>query len=335
MTGCNHEAFSFSNCCKRQVRGNFAGGSISSNGGALSLREVDRWIGLTAKVASALGDRRQHGKVLHKVHTMVRQRVQAVALGYEDWRERNDVKYVVGLARNAALDREVAVACEVAKDGFEATGAKGRLFHAFEYAARSWRRSRRVISRIEHGPKGRNPRFVVTNLPGEANELYERVYCQRGDMENRIKEQQLALFADRTSSTKWWTNQYRVLLAALAYTLLETMRRTALRGTDLARAQCQTIRLRVLRIGAVVTRNTRTVAVRLSSACPDQGVFRTMGAREGTRPEDDPLTRPRSAKAQRPNAHKRCSRHSGPEVHTRVRTSRRTRSCSPGSGSRR
>ena len=113
-------------------------------------------------------------------------------------------------------------------------------------------RSRRVIARIEHGPKGRNPRFIVTNLEGEANELYERVYCQRGDMENRIKEQQLALFADRTSSTKWWTNQYRVLLAALAYTLLETMRRAALRGTDVARAQCQTIRLRLLRIGAVV-----------------------------------------------------------------------------------
>ena len=95
-------------------------------------------------------------------------------------------------------------------------------------------------------------------------------------MENRIKEQQLALFADRTSSTKWWTNQYRVLLAALAYTLLKTMRRTALRGTDLARAQCQTLRLRLLRIGAVVTRNTRTVAVRLASSCPDQAKFRLL-----------------------------------------------------------
>ena len=87
------------------------------------------------------------------------------------------------------------MACEVAKDGFEANGTKNRLFHEFEYAARSWRRTQRVIARIEHGPKGRNPRFIVTNLPGEANELYERVYCQRGDMENRIKDQQLALFA--------------------------------------------------------------------------------------------------------------------------------------------
>ena len=193
-----------------------------------------------------------------------------------DWCDRNDVQYIVGLARNTVLEREVQVACEVAKDGFEATGRKNRLFHEFQYAAGSWRRTRRVIARIEYGPKGRNPRFIVTNLEGEANELYERVYCARGDMENRIKEQQLALFADRTSSSKWWTNQYRVLLAALAYTLLETMRRTALRGTDLARAQCQTLRLRLLKIGAVVTRNTRTVAVRLSSACPDQAVFRLL-----------------------------------------------------------
>ena len=95
-------------------------------------------------------------------------------------------------------------------------------------------------------------------------------------MENRIKEQQLALFADRTSSSKWWTNQYRLLLAGMAYTLLETMRRTALRGTDLARSQCQSLRLRLLRIGAVVTRSTRTVAVRLSTAYPDQAVFRLL-----------------------------------------------------------
>ena len=208
-----------------------------------------------------------------------------------DWCDRNGVRYIVGLARNAVLEREAQVACEVARDGFEKTGAKSRLFHDFAYAARSWRRTRRVIARIEHGPKGRNPRFVVTNLEGEADELYEWVYCARGDMENRLKEQQLDLFSDRTSSSKWWTNQYRVLLAAVAYTLLETMRRTALRGTELARAQCHTLRLRLLKIGAVVTRNTRTVTVRLSSACPDQGVFRL------ARPDEiarfvDPAARP-------------------------------------------
>ena len=119
-------------------------------------------------------------------------------------------------------------------------------------------------------------------------------------MENRIKEPQLNLFADRTSCTKWWANQYRVLLAALAYTLLETMRRTVLRGTALARAQCRTIRLRLLKTGAVVTRNTRTVAVRLSSACPDEAVSGSWctdspldsplraGGRENTRPRVHP-----------------------------------------------
>ena len=327
MTQCNHEAFSFSNCRKRQVKGNFFGKPISSNGGSLLVREVDRRMGLTMAVARALGDRRQRGKVRHDVATMVRQRVHAIALGYEDlndhdalrddlvvqtacerdgslassstlcrfeqraerqwaiaihrelleqfiasfahrprelvldfdatddpvhghqpgrffhgyydrycylplyvfcgqqllvaylrpsnidaskhawsilsllvkrlrkawpgvrivfrgdsgfcrhrmldWCERNGVHYIVGLARNTVLEREVQVACEVARDGFEKTGAKNRLFHDFHYAARSWRRTRRVIARIEHGPKGRNPRFIVTNLDGEANELYE------------------------------------------------------------------------------------------------------------------------------------------------------------------
>ena len=193
-----------------------------------------------------------------------------------DWCERHGVGYLVGLARNPQLEREAAVACEVARDGFEATGRKSQLFTEFEYAARSWSRPRRVIARIEHGPKGRNPRFIVTNLNAEADALYDRVYCQRGDMENRIKEQQLDLFADRTSSTKWWANQYRLLLAGLAYLLLETMRRTALRGTALARSQCRSLRLRLLRIGAVMTRNTRTVAGRLSGACPDQDLFRLL-----------------------------------------------------------
>ena len=430
MTGCNHEAMSFSSCRRRRVRADFSGGSISSNGGALLLREVDRRLGLTAQVARRLGERRQRGKVRHEVVTMLRQRVHALALGYEDlndhdtlrgdpvvqtacgrgqplasastlcrferraerqwaiaihqelveqfigsfshpprelvldfdatdaavhghqpggffhgyydrycflplyvfcgqqllvaylrrsnqdgakhawailsllvkrlrqawpgvrivfrgdsgfcrhrmfdWCERHDVGYIVGLARNQVLEREAAVACEVARDGFQATGRKTRLFTEFEYGARSWSRPRRVIARIEHGPKGRNPRFIVTNLDGEAGELYDRVYCQRGDMENRIKEQQLDLFADRTSSTKWWSNQYRLLLAGLAYLLLETMRRTALRGTALARSQCRSLRLRLLRIAAVVTRNTRTVMVRLSSAHRDQGVFRLL-----------------------------------------------------------
>ena len=131
-------------------------------------------------------------------------------------------------------------------------------------------RHRPGLARAEGG----ETRFIVTNLDAEAKELYERVYCQRGEMENRLKEQQPALFTDRTLSTKWWTNQFRVLLAALSYTVLETMRGTAIRSTDLARAQCHTLRLRLLKIGAVLTRNTPTVNVRLASSYPDQAVFR-------------------------------------------------------------
>ena len=136
-----------------------------------------------------------------------------------------------------------------------------------------------MIARLEHGSKGANPRYVVTNLEGGGQALYDELYCQRGDMENRIKEQQLDLFADRTSCHKWWPNQFRLILASLAYTLLQAVRRLALEGTAMARAQAGTIRLRLLKIGAVVTRNTRRVRIHLSSACPDKALFRLAAAR--------------------------------------------------------
>ena len=112
-----------------------------------------------------------------------------------------------------------------------------------------------IIAKIEHGPKGANPRFVVTNLAGDPQTLYDTLYCARGDMENRIKEQQLGLFADRTSCHAWWPNQFRLLLSSLAYVLMETIRRLALKGTELARAQVTTIRLKLLKIGAVISRS--------------------------------------------------------------------------------
>ena len=114
---------------------------------------------------------------------------------------------------------------------------------------------------------------MVTNLSGDPQKLYDEVYCARGDMENRIKEQQLDLFSDRTSCTKWWANQFRVLLSSLAYVLLQTIRSVALKGTELARAQCGTIRLKLLKIGAVMIRNTMRVVFHLSSAYPYQKTF--------------------------------------------------------------
>lgn len=198
------------------------------------------------------------------------------------WCERNGVGYIVGLAKNRRLNNLAGAAMEAARQGFEASGDKQRLFCEFQYAAGSWKTTRRVIGRIEHMAKGPNPRYIVSNLEGEGQELYERVYCARGDMENRIKEQQLDLFADRTSCHKWWPNQFRLLLSGLAYTLLETIRRIGLNGTDRARAQCGTIRLKLLKLGAVIVRNTRRVRFHLSSACPDKALFMEVAARLDT-----------------------------------------------------
>ncbi len=196
-----------------------------------------------------------------------------------NWCERHDVGYILGLARNTRLAALAAPAMALAEARFAETGAKQRRFAELGYGARSWDRERRAIARLEHGPKGANPRFVVTNLAGDGRDLYERLYCARGEMENRIKEQQLQLFADRTSCHRWWPNQFRLLLASLAYTLIDAIRRRGLAGTDMARAQCATIRLKLLKIGAVIVRNTRRVRFHLSSACPEQDLFRLVAAR--------------------------------------------------------
>jgi hypothetical protein len=384
-------SFEFPACRKRRVAADFSGGDITSNGGVLLLRQADRRSGLTASVARRLSDARQRGKVAHRFGTMLRQRVYALALGYEDvndhaalrhdlalqtaaerdralaspstlsrfenaagrdwawsihaalmddfiashpappeelildfdatddavhghqegrffhgyydhycflplyvfcgerllvsylrpskidgakhawailallvkrlrqawpgvrivfrgdggfcrhrmldWCERKSVGYIVGLAKNKRLNTLAAPWMAAAEQGFAARAIKQRVFGEFVYAAGSWKAKRRVIARIEHGPKGTNPRYIVTNLPGGAQDLYEKLYCARGDMENRIKEQQLDLFADRTSCHKWWPNQFRLLLSSLAYALVEAIRRLGLAGTEMARAQ--------------------------------------------------------------------------------------------------
>lgn len=132
---------------------------------------------------------------------------------------------------------------------------------------------KRVIVKAEYNTLGANTRYVVTNLTGDAKDLYDDLYCARDDMENRIKEQQLDLFADRTSCHKWWPNQFRLMLSGLTYTLLVALKNTALKATDFAKAQCSTIRLKLLKIGAVVIRNTRRVKFLASSAYPNQDLF--------------------------------------------------------------
>lgn len=433
MTDCTLSTIEFPRCCGRRVEADFDGGDISSNGGALLLAAADRRLGLLSGLARRLVDDRQAGKVDHKLLPLLRQRVFAVALGWEDvndhdglrddlalqtacgrarrlaspstvgrleraadrgwawaahvsmvesfiasferapeelvldfdatddpvhgrqvgrffhgyydrycflplyvfcgdhllvsylrpsnidgakhgwailsllvkrlrqewpdvriilradsefcrhkmlsWCERHDVGYIVGLAKNARLNRDAEMWMGWAEAAYRQSGEKQRLFVDLRYGARTWKKRRRVIARLEHGPKGANPRYVVTNLAGDGQSLYDDLYCQRGDMENRIKEQQLDMFADRTSCHEWWPNQFRLILASLAYSLIEAIRRHALAGTDMARAQVGTIRLKLLKIGAVVIRNTRRVRFHLSTACPDKALFHLVAAR--------------------------------------------------------
>jgi len=189
------------------------------------------------------------------------------------WCERHDVGYIVGIAKNKRLNAMTAQWQREARDCYAALDTKVRWFTEFYYAAGSWNQKRRVIAKIEHTDKGANPRYVVTNLEGKPQALYDRLYCARGEMENRIKENQLDLFADRTSCHRWWPNQFRLLLSSLAYILLESIRRRALQGTELAHAYVGTLRLKLLKIGAVILRNTRRIRFLLSSACPYQQLF--------------------------------------------------------------
>jgi hypothetical protein len=189
------------------------------------------------------------------------------------WCERAGVGYLIGLARNARLEERVSLVQRFMQEQFEQTGHKQREIGEFTYAADSWDRERRVITRLEHGAQGSNPRFVVTNLEGEAVALYDKLYCARGEAENRIKETQLDLFGTRASCHKFLANQLRLLLAGLAYTLMQRLRTLALAGTELQRASAATIRVRLLKIGAAILRNTRRIRLMLASHHPLREVF--------------------------------------------------------------
>jgi hypothetical protein len=193
------------------------------------------------------------------------------------WCEANQVDFVLGLARNKVLERLVGGALEEAKQKFEQTQKAARVFVEFEHetVSGSWSRKRRVVAKAEHIDGKSNPRFVVTSLsPHEwlAQALYEQVYCARGDMEDRIKEQ-FSLFADRVSAATMRANQLRLYLSTISYVLLCGVRRLGLRGTELARAQVHTIRLRLLKIGAHIRVTVRKVWVQLSSSYPYQALF--------------------------------------------------------------
>lgn len=201
------------------------------------------------------------------------------------WCESHGVHYVLGLAQNKRLLALITAEQDQAREAFERTKEPSRVFAELRYQTQnSWSCERRVVAKAEHLSKGANPRFVVTSLkpedrPGKA--LYEEDYCGRGEMENRIKEQQRHLFADRTSATTMRANQIRLFFSSIAYVMLNALRRLGLAGTELSEAQCETIRLKVLKIGALVQVTFRKIWVRMASSCPYGTVFRQVHERLG------------------------------------------------------
>jgi hypothetical protein len=194
------------------------------------------------------------------------------------WCEAQSVEYVLGMPKNSRLKAILAEEMAQARSQYEATEQAARMFKDFRYQTRtSWSCERRVIGKAEHLAKGENPRFVVTTLSAEewdACSLYEDLYCARGDMENRIKEQQLTLFADRTSTHEMRSNQLRLYFSSFAYVLMQTLRRLGLEGTSMARAQCDTIRLKLFKVGAHIRLSVRRIRIAFSESYPYAGLYR-------------------------------------------------------------
>ena len=192
-----------------------------------------------------------------------------------NWCESHQVDYVIGTPRNNVLEKQTVALQKELKDAHETTQTKQLVFGECGYRAASWTRFRRVIYKAEHNTKGANLRMVVTSLKSPPKSLYQDDYCPRGDMENRIKEQMM-LFSDRTSATAWDANQFRLLLSAIAYVLMLNLREIALVGTEMAKAQIQSIRLKIIKIGAVIVKKASRVYFHMSSSYPLKELFNLM-----------------------------------------------------------
>lgn len=188
------------------------------------------------------------------------------------WCDKNQVKYVVGIACNSRIKKALHPYVEKAKAQFLETKENQQIFQQFAYRAYSWAEPRKLIGKAEYTSKGENTRGILTNIEGSAEDLYKKKYCARGDMENRIQEQFL-LFSDRTSCHKWWSNQLRILISAIAYVLVEHLRSSYLQGTEFAKCKVKTIRLKLFKIGAVITKNTRKIMFFMSSHYPHQNIL--------------------------------------------------------------
>jgi len=198
-----------------------------------------------------------------------------------DYCDRRGYKYIIGYTSNSVLKKLSEPIVFATEMFFVDAGSQEsfRLFWEYEYQAKKWDHARKIIVKAERLPDGdnhlgkENTRYIVTNMEGSSQYLYENVYCARGDMENRIKEQQLMLFADRTSCHEFGANRFRLFLSSCAYVLMETLRRTALHGTEMAQAQCVTIRVKFFKIAALVTESVRRIVFSLSCVCPIQELW--------------------------------------------------------------
>lgn len=427
MTNCNTKQINFSSLGNKKISGSFTGGSITSDGGLLLLREVDKKLQLTSKMAKLITEKRDKSYIEHQALQLLRQRVFALAAGYEDlndhntlrkditfqtvvskddelagdstlsrfensinrddcirlsnllveqfiasfktspteltldfdptdfvlhgnqdkahyhgyyknycylplyvfcnhqllvaylrpsdidgakhggailkllvnklravwpevkitfrcdgafarkhilnWCENNNVEYLVGLSQNNRIIQLAKPTLDIASQLYNQTLVKQKLFTEFNYQAGTWSKARRVVAKVEHNRYGHNLRLVVTNKTAIAQEIYELDYCLRGDMENDIKQQKLDLRSDRSSSHKFMANQFRMLLSGFAYILFNYLKSSYLKNTKLANSYCSSIRLKLLKIGAIIIKNTRSIKLLFSNTFVNQDLF--------------------------------------------------------------
>jgi hypothetical protein len=329
VTEYNRSPIAFSSLGKRKVVADFAGGTITSDGCVLLLRQIERRVRLIERMDAALPDPRNQSLITHSQVSMLRQRVFAIALGQEDLNDHQTLRVdpLLQLAcermvaqdqplaspptlcrlENRAMRRPLVEAAKVLVEvfieshqtppkelilDFDATNDSvhghqvGRFFHGYydEYCFLPlyvFAGSQRLVACLRPADQDGATHawaILVTNLTEEPRPLYEQTYCQRGEAENRIKEQQLGLFADRTSCHDFEANQLRVLLSAAAYVLIEHLRRTELAGTELEKARVTTLRLKLLKIGGRVLVSARRIVLHLASSFPLQDLFRRLAA---------------------------------------------------------
>jgi len=429
VTNCNQNSYQFSPLNRKKITASFNGGAIGSDGGLLLIREVDKQIGLTKKISKIFSDHRHQSYIEHSIEHLLKQRVYAIAAGYEDvndhdflrndlcfqtavgrevalassatlsrfensadrkvlvaiskilvehfiarhktapqelildfdptdnriyghqekrhyhgyyqnycylplhvfcgehllvsllrpsdidgakyagailkllvkrfrevwpkvkivfrgdsgfarkrilyWCENNDVEYIVGIGSNSRLQKLAEDVIKQAKNLYETTREKQRVFAEFYYKAESWNCQRRIIAKAENNEKGENTRFLITNKKDVSQIIYDNHYCPRGDMENNLKQLKLDLYSDRNSCHDFLANHFRVLLSSIAYILLIELKSVHLKKTNLAKAYCGTVQLKLLKIGVMILKNTRNIKFLLASHCPYQNDFIT------------------------------------------------------------